>query len=46
MIFAELILTWSVVVTALGFAARVLCGRQEERFARGLFRADKNQSLR
>jgi hypothetical protein len=46
MIFAELILTWSIVVTALGFAARLLCGRGEERFARGLFRADRNQPLR
>ena len=45
MIFAELILTWSLVVTALGFVARLLRGPGEERFARGIFRADKDQFL-
>jgi hypothetical protein len=46
MVIAEFILTWSVLVTALGFAARLLSGPGEERFARGLFRPDRGHSLR
>ena len=42
MVIAEFILAWSTVLVAFGFAARLIGGPGEDRYARGIFRTGTN----